>query len=77
MKVGDIVICINNRDIVSIGKKPNDELTIGKSYKIIEVNHSSCGIINDNNQVYGYYRYRFIELKKLRKQKLDKINRTR
>ena len=84
MKVGDKLYCI--KDYISVGKIVN---TKGQTYKIIDIinfyyisvntnykNDSLCDrndfIIGNNTPEYNLYEY-FIDLRKCRKEKLEKL----
>jgi len=81
-KVGDIIICINNGELNNSAVANSTNLTLGKSYTIINcdymthVNDSETNtvrIVNDLGNAFGYYAVRFENLKELRKQKLEKL----
>lgn len=74
----DIVICINNGiDDDTIGKPM---LTLNKKYVVIKTekwyrdDQRYIIVKNDVNINYDYYEYRFINLSRDRKMKLDRLN---
>lgn len=72
-KVGDYVICVE-------GSSHIDNLTPGKSYKVLHVDNIIIWIkiMNDNGVVSRYFCSRFIlDVKKTRKEKLNSINENR
>jgi hypothetical protein len=78
-KKGDMIVCIdNNENYKSYNPNIKIKLTAGKSYTVIGSMHFSDGdaviIKNNMNEITGYNDYRFISLKELRKQKLNKIS---
>ena len=72
-KVGEIVICAIER------KRVQNEITIGKRYTILSISKEDfddiINIVNDNNEIKGYFSVRFVPLPivEYRKIKLKKI----
>jgi len=65
------VRCIDNINVAGV----TCYLTINKMYDIIQdVNVTYCVVVNDKNEEASYFKRRFIDVKKDRKEKLDKIN---
>lgn len=72
MKVGDEVICISN-----FSKCPRIKirLTIGKKYKILKIFEGNrvYKVLNDENVIMSYNRYRFISVEKNRNKLINYI----
>ena len=68
MNKGDKIVCIDN-----IGMETH--LTINKLYEIADIlyDNQTFQVLNDNNAVYGYYKWRFISLAEFRQKRIDEI----
>lgn len=64
------VRCIDN--INASGNKCH--LTINKIYNTIRDDDTYCVIISDINEESSFFKYRFIDIIKERKEKLEKLN---
>ena len=67
-RVGDKVVCINNKDL-----DINVKLTPYKIYVIYDSAVASATIKDDNGYDKDLFQSRFISLKEYRKQKINKI----
>ena len=61
-KTGDKVICIDKSDINS--------LTLGKTYTIFSVDIGGVTVIDDVNQIVGYFAWRFKPVIKMNREDL-------
>lgn len=71
MKIGDKVMCIDN-----IHRE--QKIQLNKIYTILDISYDidikrELLLIDNNKSTERFFKYRFITLKKLRKQKLNKI----
>ena len=77
-KVGDIVVCIDNKKYEN-SFFDSKELTIGKSYRVIETHDVKnkkavvIGIVSDFGGIRVHQSIRFVSVLEFRKMKINKI----
>ena len=79
MKIGDVIICINNyylNDSTCLDSNCSKILTISKKYQVRDIIKSKkmVEIIDDSGKLRWHYTQRFKKLSKERKEKLISLN---